>query len=98
MSRIKFKNSISMLPLAASFKILIFLLARITYCSHCIPDNTGLQNVKCFLSHKKNKVIVIAFCMLNSNITLVSFYHARFSSDTHFKLEENVCFEQFAII
>jgi hypothetical protein len=56
---------------------------------------TGLQNVRCFLSHKKNEVILIVFCMLNSNITLVSLYHARFSSDTHFKFEENVCFEQF---
>jgi hypothetical protein len=61
-------------------------------------DNTGLQNVGFFLSHKKNKVILIVFCMLNSNITLVSFYHARLSSDTHFKFEESVCFEQFTTI
>jgi hypothetical protein len=56
----------------------------------CLHSYTSLQNVRCFLSHKKNKVILIVFCMLNSSITLVSFCHARFSSDTHFKLEENV--------
>jgi hypothetical protein len=63
-----------------------------------VADYTGLQNVNVFLSHKKNKVILIVFCKLNSNITLVSFYHARFSSDAHFKFEENVCFEQFTTI